>query len=68
MEQKQDKLRIKESIGKVRPCELGRMFKDYYNKYLKVADTSEPFKEALDIFDGLVPVTTQTLDDVSTLA
>lgn len=48
----QDLLKIKQSIGKVPPHELGKMFKEYHKKYLDKADTPEPYIDAIKVFDG----------------
>ena len=48
----QELLNIKNSIGKVTPYELGKMFKEYHHKYLEKADTPEPYAEAIKVFDG----------------
>ena len=52
MEQKLALLKIKESIGKIPPHELGKLFRDYHKMYLEKADTPKPYVDTLEVFDG----------------
>ena len=44
--------KIKKSIGKVSPAELGMMLRKYHEKYLEPPKTADVYVEALKIFDG----------------
>ena len=50
-EQQLELHKIKKSIGKVPPYQLGKMLREYHKKYLDNAP-AEFYAEAVKIFDG----------------
>ena len=49
-EQKKQFTKLKRSIGKTTPQELGKMFREYYKEFRK--EETAPYSEAVKIFDG----------------
>lgn len=51
-ERRTDLLKLKKSIGKVSSKDLGKLFKQYYNKHITPVEREEVYKEAVKVFNG----------------
>jgi len=51
-ERKLEMLRLRKMVGKVSPKELGRLYREFFKKYMREEEKASFNKEVVEIFNG----------------